>query len=261
MALFSPFMPAVQAPPPPPFNAYGRAFDAASTPLLPEASIRALIDGVAYPNPSAVYDVGGSFSFRTRASTEPVVSFTLPAGPETWTVGETRILGWTIADETPTSDMIVWLNYSYATGSGTLVAAEAGRTSFTWRVPPTLAGSTVTFRLEAVDADGSKGMATSAPVSILASAPPASDPVPWIVGAGTLAAFAAALLLVARALRRMAVRMERVERGPTAGPRPSRPEELPEPEPPAAATTRRCPSCGTIVDLEDPECFYCGHRL
>ena len=141
-----------------------------------------------------------SRAFTTVANGAPQAAFSSPAAAETWTVGSTKTVRWTITDETPAGQLRVWLNYTTASGTVTLVDGVLGATSFDWTVPAGAAGQTVTFHLDVTDPQGQRGSATSAPVTVPA-AQGGADLLPWI---GLLVAIAAivGILLILLAKRR-----------------------------------------------------------
>jgi len=187
----------------------------------------------------------------------PDVTIVAPTAGAVVPVGQSLAIEWTMADETfPATELLVWVNATYA-GTGTaILAAAMGATSATWIVPDVSAGITITVEVE--DPFGARGSDSVGPLSTRPSDPFAG------LGSVLLGAMVvvviAAILLIAYWSRRSRAR-------PPPRPPPQPPSTAPPVAPPPATQsappgdTKRCPRCGTAVHERDWTCFFCGHRF
>jgi len=101
----------------------------------------------------------GTFQINATA---PTATITLPSGGLTWTGGSTHSVVWTMTDpQTPVSELVAFLNYSYAGGTqtGTIagpILGSANPHSQPW-VLPLVNATDMTVNLTVIDGDGNKG--------------------------------------------------------------------------------------------------------
>ena len=223
---------------------------------------------------------GATIRFTTAANQAPQVHFTAPTAIETWNVGDSKVITWSMSDETPAAQLRVWLNYTSAVGSGTLVNGQAGATQVTWTVPAALAGRTVQFHIDVVDALDARGSDTS--VSVNVAAPPGGigDVLPWIGLAIVIIGIIAGLLffLVVKRRKKEEPAAPAPKKAPSRPPgkaAPAKPAGPPKAAPAAPAAeetespleteeggeTKTCPNCGSIVDATATQCPVCDAAL
>lgn len=219
---------------------------------------------------------GATILFTTAANQAPQVHFTAPTSIETWNAGDSKTITWSMSDETPAAQLRVWLNYTSAAGSGTIVNGQAGADQATWTVPAALAGRTVQFHVDVVDALGARGSDTS--VSVNVAAPPGGigDVLPWIGLAIVIIAIVAGLLLffVLKRRKKEEPKVPAPKKAPSRPPAkapPSKPASPPKAAPVAPAAektespaeaeegggTKTCANCGSIVDAAETQCPVC----
>jgi hypothetical protein len=104
------------------------------------------------------------------ANLPPTVSVTNPSGNAVWTGGEFHEIQWAMNDDTtPSSALVVWLNYTGDAGEGVIAGPFVGETSYVW-VVPAINGADVRINVTVRD---SQGAATfmEAPVPIVDAVP------------------------------------------------------------------------------------------
>ena len=99
-----------------------------------------------------VYKQGAPPVFR------PQVSFSHPTGLQNWTGNTIHTIWWNMSDDSPNSDLLVYLNYSYNAGAatGTLAGPMAGAAnpnSYLWTTP-SIDATDVLLNLTVVDPGG-----------------------------------------------------------------------------------------------------------
>ncbi|TLZ71360.1 MAG: hypothetical protein E6K10_05330 [Methanobacteriota archaeon] len=208
-----------------------------------------------------------SFTFTTAAP--PIAAITAPTAGAQFTGGQSISITWTMSDaDTLPQNLVVYLNYTTGAGeiaiAGPLSAFTSGSGSYSWTAPG-IDSSNVQVVLTVIDELGQSDRKVSQPFSIK----PGSG-LDLVVVGGALALI---LIIVVAALLYFLVfakRRKKEEAAPPVAPARTAPPRAPAarapsaPPPPATApsgATRECPSCGTIVDAKDPECFMCGHKF
>ncbi len=203
-----------------------------------------------------------TFLFTTVTNRPPTVAVTAPAAGSRFTPGDQILITWTMNDDrTVSTALIVYVNYTSSAGSGAVSTSRlVGSTSFTWTAPDIDAGD-VRIQVTVIDEQSQQTTADSGEFAIRRVG----------MDLTTIAVIAAILIIVVAALvvflviakRRRRVREEAPPAPvPKAPPAPAAWAPPPPPPPPAAgAGTKECPSCGTVVDAKDPECFRCGRRF
>ena len=212
-------------------------------------------------------------AFTTISNAAPTVTVAAPAAGAQFKPGDPILITWIMDDDhTSPSALVVYVNYTSSAGSGVVSSTLApGTTSTTWTAPDIDAGD-VRIQVTVIDEQGLQTMGSSAVFAIRR-------------GGGldlvTVGIIAVILIVVVAALLYFLViakkRKRKEEEAPAAieeeappAPAPRAPKataaRAPPPPPPLAkapggAGTRECPSCGTIVDTKDTECFMCGHKF
>ena len=214
-----------------------------------------------------------SFSFTTAANTLPTASVTAPAAGAQFAPGQSITITWTMSDtETPSAALVAYLNYTSGgqthTVAGPLTGFSSGAGTYSWPAPG-IDASDVVIVLTVIDADGGSRMAQSGAFSIKAGG--GLD----IVVIGGLLGIILAVVIIALLFFLVAKRRKKEQAAapppPVAPARAAPPRAAPPaaraPAPPAAprgppsGATKECPSCGTIIDMKDTECFMCGHKF
>ncbi len=217
--------------------------------------------------------------FTTAAAQPPTVSVSAPAAGAVYQQGATITITWSMSDPvTPTASLKVYVTYTSSAGSGNLTTTDlTGLQTMTWTAPA-ISATDVVIHVKVVNAAGLSATADSGAFTIQG-------------GGGldvmTLAIIAIIIIVVVVVLlffllsKRRKKGAEEEEAPPAAEEEEVAPEEAPEempaeeeapPPPPArraapapaaapAAGTKECPSCGTILDAKDAECFMCGHKF
>jgi len=215
-----------------------------------------------------------SFSFTTAANTLPTASVTSPSAGAQFSPGQTITITWTMSDAETASSLLV-ANLSYSSGgktytiAGSLTGFSNNAGTYSW-VAPNIDASDVVIVLTVIDQDGGNRTVQSGTFSIKGGG---LDLV--VIGALLgiiLAVVIGALLFFLVAKRRkkeeavappLPVAPSRAappRAAPPAPRAPPRPAPAPPASPPSGAT-KECPSCGTIIDMKDTECFMCGHKF
>ncbi len=180
-------------------------------------------------------------------STEPVVTVAAPGANQNLPGGQTYTFRWTMTDNVFDSGYLkVWVNVTYLGNSLTLLNGTEGATSVAWSVPDASApGSVVTVQV--VNPFDLRGNATQ--TFDIAPATPYSVYVAVLV----VIVIAVFIYLAFRHARRQ-------EGGAPSTPSPPPATQVPPATPPAAPPTMKtCPTCGTVVNVADETCFFCGN--
>jgi len=214
--------------------------------------------------------------FRTIANNAPTVSVISPAAGAQFKPGDPILITWTMDDDhTSPSVLVVYVNYTSSAGNGIVSSTLApGTTSYAWTAPDVDAGD-VRIQVTVID---EQGLQTTGPSGAFAIRKGGLDLVTVGIIAVILIIVVAALLyflVIAKKRKKkeevppsleeeaQAPEPATAPRAPPAPRAPAAARAPPPPPPPApgAAGTRECPSCGTIVDTKDTECFMCGHKF
>ncbi len=172
-------------------------------------------------------------------NTPPTILLTSPHTGETYVQREKRLITWTMSDaETPTSQLTVYLNYTYSGGAGTIAGPIQGDTDFVWLVPPDLEANNLIIEATVMDPEGLTDTAVSPPIDVV---PPSIPTRPFLVAYWAPLLFALLLLtffflwwLYDRKLERVAMAEGTEEGEEEASPgeeSPEDPEDGAAPEP------------------------------
>ena len=121
------------------------------------------------------WDVGNfTFQINPPPNTPPAVTVTQPAGGEVWSGGATVSIVWNMTDaETPQADLMVYINYTYASGGGPIVGPLTGLSPpFTrpWNLP-FIDATDIVVTIDVLDASGGRGTDSSPPFAIDSTRP------------------------------------------------------------------------------------------
>lgn len=184
-------------------------------------------------------------------SSVPTVTITAPTAGANVQGGQLYTIRWTMSDSVFVSSYLrVWVNVTVQGTTTTLLSGTLGATSADWNVPD-VSASGATVQVTARNPFGSEGNATTT-FTVLPSSP--------------LSLYIAVLVIVVIAVF-VVIAYYYARRRENAPPEPQTVAPPPSPPPagppataaPAAADTKTCPNCGTVVKAADETCFYCGH--
>jgi hypothetical protein len=213
-----------------------------------------------------------SFGFTTASNQLPTASITTPAAGAQFAPGSTITITWTMSDapgETPTANLVVFLNYTSSAGDGRISARLVGATSYAWTAP-NIDSSNVKVVLTVIDQDGGPQTVESGAFAIKSAG------LDLITIGGLLGIILAVIIGALLYFLVFAKRRKKEEEAPpppaapmraAPPPRAAAPPaaRAPPPRPPAPAPPsggmKECPGCGTIIDAKDNECFMCGHKF
>ncbi|HEY4705739.1 MAG TPA: Ig-like domain-containing protein [Thermoplasmata archaeon] len=124
-------------------------------------------------NPLIPGPVPNPWSFT--ANRPPAVAVSSPAAGLDWTGGSAHDIAWTMGpDETPTNQLVVWINYTSSSGNGVVASLLTSRPSpdvYTWNVPGTINAVNVVVCIDAADTAGDVGNACSAQFQVDSTRP------------------------------------------------------------------------------------------
>jgi hypothetical protein len=210
-----------------------------------------------------------SFGFTTASNQLPTATITAPAAGAQFAPGATITITWTMSDpETPTANLVVFLNYTSSAGDGRISARLVGATSYAWTAP-NIDSSNVKVVLTVIDQDGGPLTVESGAFAIKAAG------LDLIAIGGLLGIILAVIIGALLYFLVFAKRRKKEEETPpppaapmraAPPPRAAAPPAARAPPRPAAPVppnggTKECPGCGTIIDSKDTECFMCGHKF
>ncbi len=195
-----------------------------------------------------------SIVFATVANGPPSLSIQAPTGGGAYEPGASLRIVWNMSDDHTSADaLVVFVNYTSATGNGT-IASGRGLMNTTWSIS-SIDASDVRIEVTVIDDGGLAVKARTNPFSVHARGFVWTDYL-WIAVVVASVVVLVVILLFGRGKGR------KPEAGPPTGPPIAAP---PRPTPPAAEPTppgpafKECPSCHTQVRVEDRFCFFCGH--
>jgi len=214
--------------------------------------------------------LAGPTSFNFTTSSTPTATITAPTAGVQFAPGSTITITWTMSDpETPTANLVVYLNYTSSAGNGQISGRLVGVQTYPW-VAPSIDSSNVKIVLTVIDADGSSTTVESGAFAIR----PATGL--DLITIGVILGIILAVIIIALLWFLVFAKRRKKEETPprlvvpaTVAPPPravAPPPVRAAPPPPGAPAppsggTKECPQCGTIIDRKDPECFMCGHKF
>jgi len=150
-------------------------------------------------------------------------------------------------------------------GNVQIIRLDNGEKTYQWTAP-SLDSSNVKIVLTVIDPDGGSVTVESQPFAIRTGGLDV-----LVIGGllGIILAVVIGLLLWFLVFAKRRKKEEGELAPPPAAPmRAAPPRAAPPPAPPRPAAprppsgaTKECPTCGTIVDTKDTECFMCGHKF
>ncbi len=134
--------------------------------------------GTYYINISVYDSIGqqtwdlGNFTFQIGSVNDPPTATILqPSGGESYSGGTTINIVWTMSDlTTPTTDLVVYLNYTSSAGSGQIAGPLIGNLTHNWTTP-LIDASDVVVTIDVIDTEGSKGTDSSVQFEIDSTRP------------------------------------------------------------------------------------------
>ncbi len=182
------------------------------------------------------------------AAAPPSITIDAPAAGQNVQGGQVFTIRWTMTDPVFVSSYLrVWVNVTVGGTTTTVLAGAQGATSVDWNVPD-LSQSNVNIRVSAVNPFGTEGNTTTT-FNIVPSTPYS------IYIAIAVIAVIAAFIVIAYYY---AHRQSRPPPEPPAAPPPEAQPATPSAPAAAAPGSKTCPNCGTVVQVADETCFYCG---
>jgi hypothetical protein len=224
-------------------------------------------------SPGVVMPTPYTFSFTTVAPQRPTVAVSAPAAGASFAPGASITITWTMSDPvTATANLVVYVNYTSSAGNGAVSGRLVGQQTYTWTAP-SISATDVVVHVTVINEAALSAEAGSGAFTIQSPGGPIDVVTLGIIAIVIIVIIAVLVLFLLSKRRKKETEEEEGPKAKEPEAAPAAAERVPPPPPPAApvrgaplaaaatAGTKECPSCGTILDTKDAECFMCGHKF